>query len=106
MDKISVIVPIYNASKFLDKCLKSLINQTYKDLEIILIIFKKNIINLSTKLIVLFSLTLTVNFFSLFSSFIEKYNRTKRNAHIINIMHIPSITIIFGSISFIRILSI
>ena len=37
MDKISVIVPIYNASKFLDKCLKSLINQTYKDLEIILI---------------------------------------------------------------------
>ena len=34
---ISVIVPIYNAEKYLDKCLLSIVNQTYSDIEIILI---------------------------------------------------------------------
>lgn len=34
---ISVIVPIYNAEKTLKRCLDSIINQTYKDLDIILI---------------------------------------------------------------------
>ena len=34
---ISIIVPIYNAEKYLDKCLKSLVNQTKRELEIILI---------------------------------------------------------------------
>ena len=34
---ISVIVPIYNAEKFLAKCLNSIVNQTFGDLEIILI---------------------------------------------------------------------
>lgn len=34
---ISVIVPIYNAEKFLDRCIQSIIQQTYADLEIILI---------------------------------------------------------------------
>lgn len=33
--KISVIIPCYNSEKYLDKCLKSLINQTFKDYEII-----------------------------------------------------------------------
>ncbi|HBF44853.1 MAG TPA: glycosyl transferase family 2 [Clostridiales bacterium] len=37
MDKISVIIPVYNVEKFLRECLDSVINQTYKDLEIILI---------------------------------------------------------------------
>ena len=32
---ISVIVPVYNTSKYLKECLESLINQTYKELEII-----------------------------------------------------------------------
>lgn len=36
-DKISVIVPIYNAEKYLRECLDSLINQTYTNLEIILV---------------------------------------------------------------------
>ena len=36
-DKISVIVPVYNVEKYLDKCVKSIINQTYKNLEIILV---------------------------------------------------------------------
>ena len=34
---VSVIVPIYNVEKYLNKCIESIINQTYKNLEIILI---------------------------------------------------------------------
>ncbi|MBQ8301255.1 MAG: glycosyltransferase [Clostridia bacterium] len=37
MKKISVIVPVYNVEKYIEKCLDSIINQTYKNLEIILI---------------------------------------------------------------------
>ena len=36
-DLISVIVPVYNVKNYLEKCLDSIINQTYKNLEIILI---------------------------------------------------------------------
>lgn len=35
--KISVIVPVYNASTYLKQCLESLVNQTMKGLEIIVI---------------------------------------------------------------------
>lgn len=35
--KISIIVPIYNVEKYLERCLDSLINQTYKNIEIIAI---------------------------------------------------------------------
>lgn len=34
---ISVIVPIYNVESFLSRCIDSIINQTYRDLEIILV---------------------------------------------------------------------
>lgn len=34
---ISVIVPIYNAGNFLEQCIRSILNQTYKNLEIILV---------------------------------------------------------------------
>ncbi len=37
MAKVSVIVPIYNVEKYLPKCLESLINQTFKDIEILAI---------------------------------------------------------------------
>ncbi|GEN30138.1 glycosyltransferase EpsH [Cerasibacillus quisquiliarum] len=37
MDKISIIVPVYNSERYLAECLDSLINQTYKNIEIILI---------------------------------------------------------------------
>ena len=36
-EKITVIVPVYNVEHYLDKCLDSLISQTYKNLEIIVI---------------------------------------------------------------------
>ena len=35
MDKISVIIPIYNVEKYIAECLNSTINQTHKNLEII-----------------------------------------------------------------------
>lgn len=34
---ISVIIPVYKVEKYLDKCIESVINQTYKNLEIILV---------------------------------------------------------------------
>ena len=35
--KISVIIPVYNAEKYISQCLDSIINQTFKDIEIICI---------------------------------------------------------------------
>ncbi|MBU3839106.1 MAG: glycosyltransferase [Candidatus Phocaeicola faecigallinarum] len=35
--RISVIVPVYGVEKFLDYCIESIVNQTYKNLEIILV---------------------------------------------------------------------
>lgn len=37
MEKISIIIPVYNVEKYLEKCVNSILNQTYKNLEIILI---------------------------------------------------------------------
>lgn len=37
MPNISVIIPAYNAQSYIDKCLTSLINQTYKDFDIIVV---------------------------------------------------------------------
>ncbi len=37
MPKVSVIVPVYNVEKYIEKCLQSLVNQTMKDIEIIIV---------------------------------------------------------------------
>ncbi|MEK5524015.1 bifunctional glycosyltransferase/CDP-glycerol:glycerophosphate glycerophosphotransferase [Heyndrickxia sp. FSL W8-0423] len=37
MRKVSIIIPIFNTEEFLTECLNSVVNQTYKDLEVILI---------------------------------------------------------------------
>ncbi len=37
MEKLSVIVPVYNAEKYIDKCINSILNQTYKNIELLLI---------------------------------------------------------------------
>lgn len=37
MAKISVIIPVYGVEKYLDRCVSSVVNQTFKNLEIILV---------------------------------------------------------------------
>lgn len=37
MDKVSIIIPIFNMEKYLNKCIESVSRQTYKNIEIILI---------------------------------------------------------------------
>lgn len=36
-EKLSIIVPVYKVEQYLDECIKSLVNQSYKNIEIILI---------------------------------------------------------------------
>lgn len=36
-NKVSVIVPVYKVEKFLDRCVESIVNQTYTNLEIVLV---------------------------------------------------------------------
>lgn len=36
-DLISVIIPVYKVEKYLDECVQSLVNQTYKNIEIVLV---------------------------------------------------------------------
>ena len=35
--KVSIIIPVYNVEKYIDRCLKCAVNQTFKDIEIILV---------------------------------------------------------------------
>lgn len=37
MEKISIIVPIYKVQDYLDECIESIINQTYSNVEVILV---------------------------------------------------------------------
>ncbi len=36
-DLISIIIPAYNIEKYIERCINSILNQTYKNLEIIII---------------------------------------------------------------------
>ena len=37
MAKVSIIVPIYNVEKYIEKCIKSVLIQNYKNFELILV---------------------------------------------------------------------
>ena len=37
LSKVSIVVPIYKVEKYLRRCVDSIINQTYRNLEIILV---------------------------------------------------------------------
>ena len=36
-DKLSVIIPVYNGEATIKRCLESILHQTYKDFEVILV---------------------------------------------------------------------
>ena len=37
MEKVSIVVPVYNAKNYIKRCIESLVCQTYHNLEIILV---------------------------------------------------------------------
>ena len=37
MEKVSIVLPIYNVEKYLEACVQSVQDQTYKNIEIILV---------------------------------------------------------------------
>lgn len=37
MEQVSIIIPVYNVEEYLDECLETVVNQTYQNLEIILV---------------------------------------------------------------------
>ena len=37
MPRLSIIVPIYNVEKYLPRCIESILNQTFREFELILI---------------------------------------------------------------------
>ena len=37
MKKVSIIIPVYNSSKYLEECINSVVKQSYKNLEIIIV---------------------------------------------------------------------
>ena len=37
MNKVSIVVTVYNTEKYIEKCIDSLLRQTYENIEIILI---------------------------------------------------------------------
>ena len=34
---LSIIIPVYNSEKYLEKCIRSVLDQTYKNFELILV---------------------------------------------------------------------
>ena len=37
MVKVSIVIPVYNAEKYIDRCVDCLLNQTLKDIEVIFV---------------------------------------------------------------------
>lgn len=37
MAKISIIIPVYNVERYLEKCIDSILQQTFKDIEVVLV---------------------------------------------------------------------
>ena len=37
MKKIGIVVPVYNAEMFLERCITSVLNQTYQNIELVLV---------------------------------------------------------------------
>ena len=39
--KVSIVVPVYNTSKYLEECVDSILAQSYSDIEIILVVSRE-----------------------------------------------------------------
>lgn len=37
MAKVSIIIPVYNSEKYVEKCIRSIMNQTFRDLDIVIV---------------------------------------------------------------------
>ena len=37
MDRLSIVIPAYNAERYLGKCVESILKQTYENVEIIIV---------------------------------------------------------------------
>ena len=37
MKKIGIVVPVYNVGMYLERCITSVLNQTYKNIELVLV---------------------------------------------------------------------
>ena len=37
MPKVSIVIPVYNMQKYLDKCMQGIFSQTLEDIEIVLV---------------------------------------------------------------------
>ena len=37
MDKVSIVLPVYNSEDYLDRCIKSIVTQNYDNIELIII---------------------------------------------------------------------
>ncbi len=37
MEKVSIIVPVYNVEEYLRECLESILQQTYQNIEVLLV---------------------------------------------------------------------
>lgn len=48
-DLVTVIVACYNGEKFIEQCFNCILRQTYKNIEIVLVMMVQRIIRLSTQ---------------------------------------------------------
>lgn len=44
MELVSVVVPVYKVEQYLERCVKSICEQTYQELEIILVMMDRRIV--------------------------------------------------------------
>lgn len=44
MSKVTIIIPVYNSAEYIGKCIESILNQTYHDYDILIVMMVQKII--------------------------------------------------------------